>query len=117
MGFQSQFAAAVESGEKTQTIRATRVYPIEKGDRLFLWTGLRTTQARKLGEGIVESAAPITIREGTLPRPAGPIIPRIDVQGPRGAWRRLHRRWPHLRCDRAAYIAPMAGPRITVAGR
>lgn len=54
LGFSAQFADLVESGKKTQTIRAPRVRPIHVGDRVYLWTGLRTTKARKLGEGIVE---------------------------------------------------------------
>jgi hypothetical protein len=50
IGFQKQFAALVESGEKRQTIRrkGKRVYKV--GDRLTAYTGLRTKVCRKLGE-------------------------------------------------------------------
>jgi hypothetical protein len=61
LGFSPQFAALVESGEKRQTIRAWRKFPICVGDRVYLWTGLRQPGARKLGEGIVESVDAIRI--------------------------------------------------------
>lgn len=55
LGFQARFAPLVESGEKTQTIRALRkdgrVPRI--GERLYLYTGLRTKYVQKLGEGEV----------------------------------------------------------------
>lgn len=50
LNFQKQFAAAVESGEKRQTIRATRKRPFRAGDTLHLFTGMRTKGCRKLGE-------------------------------------------------------------------
>jgi len=81
IGFQPRFAALVESGKKTQTIRAPRKVPIRVGDRLYLWTGLRTKKARKLGEGIVESVERIEFSEdGTG---------RILRTGSRRLWRRL----------------------------
>lgn len=49
--FQASFAAAVESGQKTQTIRKTCRAKV--GDAAYLYTGQRTKQCRKLGEGIV----------------------------------------------------------------
>lgn len=55
LNFQDRFAALVESGQKQQTIRAPRKRPIEVGDRIYLYTGMRTQQCRKLGEGIVTS--------------------------------------------------------------
>lgn len=52
LGFQKQFAALVESGEKRQTIRAYRKDGRDPkvGQTLYLYTGLRTKQCRKLGE-------------------------------------------------------------------
>jgi len=38
----------VESGEKRQTIRAVRKRPIKVGDKLHLYSGLRTKKARNL---------------------------------------------------------------------
>lgn len=63
LGFQKQFAPLVESGEKTQTIRAYRKDGNDPrpGDTLYLYTGLRTKQCRKLGEVICTSVEPITI--------------------------------------------------------
>jgi len=50
LNFQKQFAPDVESGKKKQTIRSPRKHPIKEGETLYLYTGLRTKQARKLGE-------------------------------------------------------------------
>lgn len=52
LNFQSRFAPLVESGEKRQTIRAHRKDGRDPkvGDRLFLYTGARTKECRKLGE-------------------------------------------------------------------
>jgi hypothetical protein len=43
-------ADASPVGLKRQTIRAIRKYPFKVGDKLFLYTGCRTRQVRKLGE-------------------------------------------------------------------
>lgn len=52
LNFQKQFAPAVESGEKQQTIRAYRKdgRDVKVGDKLYLYYGMRTKQCRKLGE-------------------------------------------------------------------
>ena len=50
LNFQKQFAGAVESGEKRQTVRSMRKRPIREGDRLYLYTGMRTKSCRKLKE-------------------------------------------------------------------
>lgn len=65
LGFQARFAADVESGKKCQTIRAPRRdgrLP-KLGERVYLYTGLRTPKARKLGEGEVESVRTVWIVE------------------------------------------------------
>lgn len=53
----SVFIDKILSGEKRQTIR--RAGPkwanVKAGDKLTLYTGLRTKQCRKLGEAVVES--------------------------------------------------------------
>lgn len=54
LNFQKRFAAAVESGQKRQTIRAERVdgrLPAKPGDVIAFYTGMRTKDCRKLGEG------------------------------------------------------------------
>ncbi|MDA8106197.1 MAG: hypothetical protein M0Z71_12570, partial [Nitrospiraceae bacterium] len=48
LNYKKQFAPLVESGEKKQTIRAMRKYPIKEGETLYHYTGCRTKQARKL---------------------------------------------------------------------
>jgi hypothetical protein len=61
LSFSKQFAAAVESGQKRQTIRAERRHPIKVGDRLFLYTGMRTKACRKLGEVVCTNVKPVSI--------------------------------------------------------
>ncbi len=73
LNFQKRFAPLVESGEKRQTIRRERVdgrLPCKPGDRLVLYTGMRSKNCRRLAE--VRCTAVETIR---INRKAGkPII-------------------------------------------
>ena len=57
------FIDKILSGEKRQTIRraSPKWQNVLVGDRLTLYTGLRTKQCRKLGEAVVESITPIMI--------------------------------------------------------
>lgn len=64
LNFKARFAAPVESGQKRCTIRAERRYPIKFGDRLYLYTGMRTKQCRKLGEAICVEASDLYISDG-----------------------------------------------------
>ena len=48
LNFKKEFAELVATGKKRQTIRATRKKPITVGDRLYLYTGLRTKGARNI---------------------------------------------------------------------
>lgn len=48
LNFHSTFAPLVESGRKRCTIRAQRKRPIEIGEPLHCFTGLRTKNARRL---------------------------------------------------------------------
>lgn len=50
LGFKQRFADKVKEGSKRQTIRNYRKYPIEPGQTLYLYYGLRTKHATKLGE-------------------------------------------------------------------
>ena len=61
LSFKKQFAEAVASGEKRQTIRAPRKRPFKKGDRLYLYTGMRTKACRKLGEAVASTVQDISI--------------------------------------------------------
>lgn len=61
--FQAQFADAVESGEKRQTIRKLRKDGRDPkvGDTLYLYTGMRTKACRKLGEAVCTSRLGVQI--------------------------------------------------------
>jgi hypothetical protein len=50
LNFAAEFAADVEAGRKTQTIRERA--RTKAGDRIQLYTGQRTTDCRKLGEAV-----------------------------------------------------------------
>lgn len=52
LNFKAEFAQLVQAGVKKQTIRAKRKYPVKVGDRLYLYTGLRTKYANKLKETV-----------------------------------------------------------------
>lgn len=54
--FQSAFAAQLEAGEKTLTMRKGRKPPsrhARTGEPIGLWTGMRTKEARRRGVGLV----------------------------------------------------------------
>jgi len=66
LNFQKQFADLVQSGQKTRTIRAKRKdgrWPAYVGNRLSLYTGMRTKYCRLLGKGKVTQTTDITITE------------------------------------------------------
>jgi hypothetical protein len=58
--FMARFATLVESGEKRQTIRQTDK-GAKPGDTAYLYTGQRTKQCRKLGEGRITAVLEILI--------------------------------------------------------
>lgn len=64
----SVFIDKILSGEKRQTIRKAgkKWENVKAGDKLTLYTGLRTKKCRKLGEAEVESIEDIVIRIGFL---------------------------------------------------
>lgn len=68
LNFQKQFAPLVESGEKRQTIRAYRKDGRDPkvGDRLYLYTGMRTKQCRKLGEAVCTASRGMFIQRNGL---------------------------------------------------
>ena len=49
LNFKQRFVALIENGRKRQTIRKTRKRPFRAGDTLYLFTGMRTAQCRRLG--------------------------------------------------------------------
>lgn len=52
ISFDARFAKAVACGAKRQTIRPQRKKPIKIGDKLYLFTGMRTKGCRSLGVGV-----------------------------------------------------------------
>lgn len=61
IGFQKRFAVAVWSNQKHQTIRRKRKNPIVAGDRLRLYTGLRTKRCVFLKEVLCRSVESVVI--------------------------------------------------------
>jgi len=57
--FEQQFAEAVESGAKGQTLRLPRKRPTQPGDRLRLYTEQRTKGRRSRREGTCTQVLPI----------------------------------------------------------
>ena len=49
INFQKRFAELILTGQKRQTIRLVRKYPIRQGDMLYLYTGQRTKHCESLG--------------------------------------------------------------------
>jgi len=62
LSFKSQFAGLVQTGRKTQTIRAPRKRPFKVGDTLHLFTAMRTPQCRKIGEAEAIEVSKVAIR-------------------------------------------------------
>ena len=69
LNFQKRFAPLVESGEKRQTIRALRKNgrAPRAGDKLVLYTGMRTKNCRLLGKTVCDFTQDIHIKaNGTV---------------------------------------------------
>lgn len=62
--FQKQFVPAVESGEKTHTIRGKRKNRPKPGQPFYGYYGMRTKQCRKLIESVITRVQDITIEHG-----------------------------------------------------
>ena len=67
LSFKKQFAQEVASGRKCQTIRALRNRPIKQGEKLYLYTGMRTKGCRKLKETVCKRVRHVRIFEGMDP--------------------------------------------------
>lgn len=61
LNFKKQFQSAVLTGRKAQTIRATRKHPIKAGDKLYLYTGMRTKDCLRLRVTPCTKVTPIKI--------------------------------------------------------
>ena len=67
------FIDDVISGKKRCTIRSMRKHPIEKGEMLYLYTGLRTSHARKLRETTCTRTEQLLIKTASNASEAHPI--------------------------------------------
>lgn len=77
------FQDKILSGEKRQTVRLkARCKP---GDRLQLYTGMRTKACRKLGEAVCEAVFPVMfLADGGLLFPGASELAAISLYGARG---------------------------------
>jgi hypothetical protein len=66
VNFKAQFAASVLRGRKRQTMRLRRKRPIQEGDTLRLYTGLRTKEAVLLREVEVKEVRSCRLFEGGI---------------------------------------------------
>ncbi len=85
--FMPRFASLVESGEKRQTIRreGKRIHA-DRGDKVHLFTGMRTKDCRKLGEGVCIQSAFVTISE-TGAHVNGVVVSNLDPFARRDGFR------------------------------
>jgi hypothetical protein len=98
--FQSRFADAVEAGRKAQTIRAPRKDGrIPKvGKTAYLYTGMRSSACRKLGEGRIIEVENILIDEdGAFI--SGVDFPICDALANDGAYKALTKRDAFAKSD------------------
>ena len=59
----TQFTDNILSGEKCQTVRLSRKHPIKRGNKLYLYTGMRTKGCKKLGEAVCSKVVPIKLNK------------------------------------------------------
>ncbi len=60
------YATRLKIKPKTTTIRATRKRPFKKGDKLFLFTAMRTKQCQRLGTVICLKVEAVAMDEGDI---------------------------------------------------
>jgi len=76
LNFKRRFAGQVAQGLKRQSIRGMRKRPFRVGDRLYLYTGMRTKGCRKLGEAIAKAVREIRIADAEVKLDGVPLSPR-----------------------------------------
>lgn len=59
--FRKEFSPMIKSGRKPHTIRKCRKRPTKRGDKLFLYTGMRTKYCEKIAEAVCTNVLPVTI--------------------------------------------------------
>ena len=65
LNFKKEFVSLIDFGIKRQTIRPLRKVPIKPGDKLYLYSGMRTKSCVHLGEVYCCEVLSITIRRLT----------------------------------------------------
>lgn len=81
ISFDARFADAVACGAKRQTIRPRRKKPVKIGDKLHLFTGLRTKARRRLGLGICVDVQDIRIESDDSVALDGVHLLRDELHG------------------------------------
>lgn len=76
LNFKERFVPHIESRRKKHTIRAKRKYPCKVGDKLYLYTGLRTKKAKKIS---VEECSMVQDIKFDTPYPDAEVILPWDV--------------------------------------
>lgn len=66
LNFQGRFVDPIENDLKHHTLRNFRKYPIHPGDTLYLYTGLRTANSRKLGEAKCIEVRHVIIKKDSI---------------------------------------------------
>lgn len=66
LNFKKQFVPSIENGTKRQTVRAKRKKPIKVGDTLYLYTGLRTKQTKRIANAICTELWEIRINNASI---------------------------------------------------
>jgi len=61
LNFKRQFADAVQSGQKRQTIRARRKREWKVGDTLYLFTDMRIGTCKRIGQATLKSVQKIAV--------------------------------------------------------
>lgn len=79
LSFQKRFAPAIISCAKTQTIRAQRKRPIKVGDKLYLFTGMRTPQCKKIKETVCIFSRYVNIDRDGIVWADGERVNAVDV--------------------------------------
>lgn len=99
--FKAQFAELVESGKKRQTIRAMRKHMPKVGERVHLFTGMRTKACRRLRAGHEDrhkAVRLVTIRHKSVDVGVGPLVTlRFDSDLNEFARRDGFNDWPEMR--------------------
>lgn len=80
LNFKTRFAKAVAAGEKTQTVRAIRKDGRDPkvGDNLYLYTGMRTKQCRKIADARCISVEPVVIDQPDVIQICGTDLPLVN---------------------------------------